>query len=118
MYSFLDPSKASEFAMDKAQMLNLAQTFQDSLEKDLNSLYAALADHHVEPIQRLLHSLKGYVTFLCGPELSQHMIQLEAMSRSTPLAELTIEINKALPLLKNLLAEVGMWIASDLSSVS
>jgi hypothetical protein len=31
---------------------------------------------------------------------------------------LTIEINKALPLLKNLLAEVGMWIASDLNSVS
>ena len=27
MYSYLDPSKAEEFAMDQAQMLNLAQTF-------------------------------------------------------------------------------------------
>jgi hypothetical protein len=43
MYSYLDPSKAEEFAMDQAQMLNLAQTFQDSLEKDLVSLDAALA---------------------------------------------------------------------------
>ena len=73
MYSFLDPSKAHEFAMDQAQMLNLAQTFQESLEKDLALLNAALDSQDTEPVQRLLHSLKGYVTFLCGPELSQEV---------------------------------------------
>jgi HPt (histidine-containing phosphotransfer) domain-containing protein len=118
MYSYLDPSKAHEFAMDQAQMLNLAQTFQDSLEKDLNALHFALAHQDAEPVQRLLHSLKGYVTFLCGPELSQHMIQLEAISRSTALADVTIEINKAMPLLKSLLSEVGRWIDTDLKSAS
>jgi HPt (histidine-containing phosphotransfer) domain-containing protein len=114
MYSFLDPSKAHEFAMDQAQMLNLAQTFQDSLEKDLVSLNAALASQDTEPVQRLLHSLKGYVTFLCGPELSQQMIQLEAMSRAKQLADLAVDIAKAIPPLQNLLAEVGQWIEKDL----
>jgi len=114
MYIYLDPRKAQEFAMDHAQMLKLAQTFQDSLEKDLASLHAALVSQDTEPVQRLLHSLKGYVTFLCGPELSQQMIQLEAMSRAKHLAELAVEIDKAIPPLQNLLAEVGQWIEKDL----
>ena len=114
MYSYLDPSKAQEFAMDQKQMLHLAQTFQDSLEKDLASLHSALSSKETEPVQRLLHSLKGYVTFLCGPDLSQQIIQLEAMSRAKHLAELAIDIAKAIPPLQNLLAEVGQWIKKDL----
>lgn len=114
MYSHLDPSKAQEFAMDQGQMLNLAQTFQDSLEKDLALLHSALASQEAEPVQRLLHSLKGYVTFLCGPELSQQMIQLEAMSRAKHLAELAGDIAKAIPPLQSLLSEVGQWIEKDL----
>lgn len=118
MYSFLDPSKAHEFAMDQAQMLNLAQTFQESLEKDLASLHVALAKQDTEPVQRLLHSLKGYVTFLCGPELSQQMIQLEAMSRAKHLTELALDIGKAIPPLQSLLSEVGQWIEKDLKPAS
>ena len=114
MYSFLDPSKADEFAMDQAQMLNLAQTFQESLEKDLALLNAALDSQDTEPVQRLLHSLKGYVTFLCGPELSHQMIQLEAMSRAKKLGELAVDIAKAIPPLQSLLSEVGQWIEKDL----
>ena len=118
MYSYLDTSKVQEFAMDKSQMLTLALTFQDSLEKDLNSLRAALAQRDAEPVQRLLHSLKGYGTFLSGPELSQQVIQLEAMSRTTPLSELVIEIAKVLPSLQSLSSEVGHWIDVDLKTAT
>jgi hypothetical protein len=62
----------------------------------------------------LLHSLKGYVTFLSGPDLSQQMIQLEAMSRAKHLAELSVDIGQAIPSLQNLLVEVGQWIEKDL----
>lgn len=118
MYSYLDTSKVQEFAMDKSQMLTLALTFQDSLEKDLNSLRTALAQRDAEPVQRLLHSLKGYVTFLSGPELSQQVIQLEAMSRTTPMTELTLEIAKALPSLQSLSSEVRHWIDADLKAAT
>jgi HPt (histidine-containing phosphotransfer) domain-containing protein len=84
------------------------------LEKDLASLHAALASQDTEPVQRLLHSLKGYVTFLSGPDLSQQMIQLEAMSRAKHLAELSVDIGQAIPSLQNLLVEVGQWIEKDL----
>jgi HPt (histidine-containing phosphotransfer) domain-containing protein len=118
MYSYLDPSKAHEFAMDNAQMLNLAQTFHESLEKDLQSLHSALTQQESEPVQRLLHSLKGYVTFLCGPELSQQMIQLEAMSRSKNLSELADDIAKTMPSLQSLLSEIQHWIDKDLRAAS
>ena len=118
MYSFLDPSKAHEFAMDKAQMLQLAQTFQESLGKDLNSLQAAVLNQDAEPIHRLLHSLKGYVTFLCEPKLGEQMIQLEAMSRSKSLSDLADEISKAVPALQTLLTEIQQWIDTDLNTAS
>jgi len=118
MYSYLDTSKIQEFSMDKSQMLTLALTFQDSLEKDLNSLREALAHRDPEPVHRLLHSLKGYGTFLSGPELSQQVIELEAMSRTTTLTELTLEIAKVLPSLQSLSAEVGHWIDVDLKATT
>lgn len=84
------------------------------LGKDLTLLNAALDSQDTEPVQRLLHSLKGYVTFLCGPELSQQMIQLEAMSRAKKLGDLAVDIAKAIPPLQSLLSEVGQWIEKDL----
>ncbi len=104
--------------MDQAQMLQLAQTFQESLEKDLQALQFALSQQDAQPIQRLLHSLKGYVTFLCEPGLSQQMIQLEAMSRSTHLNELIVDVSKTVPSLQILLTEIRQWIDNDLKSPS
>jgi hypothetical protein len=66
----------------------------------------------------LLHSLKGYGTFLSGPELSQQVIQLEAMSRTTPMMELTLEVAKVLPSLQSLSSEVGHWIDADLKTAT
>ena len=109
MYSFLDPSKAHEFAMDQAQMLNLAQTFQESLEKDLALLNAALDSQDTEPVQRLLHSLKGYVTFLCKDALGQQLIALEASSRNSDFAQLKPRVDAMLPVLNGLYSEVLHW---------
>ena len=44
MYSYLDPARASDFAMDPEQMLSLADTFVASLRKDLQTLPQVLAD--------------------------------------------------------------------------
>jgi HPt (histidine-containing phosphotransfer) domain-containing protein len=95
-------------------MLNLADTFVSSLQSDLQALKNALSESDLTEMQRLLHTLKGYVTFLCGPDLSQQMIQLEAMSRAKHLAELSVDIGQAIPSLQNLLVEVGHWIEKDL----
>jgi HPt (histidine-containing phosphotransfer) domain-containing protein len=114
MYSHLDPSRAQDFAMDNDQMLNLAQTFESSLTQDLSALTAALDNQDPDPMRRLLHSLKGYVTFLSKEELSGHVIQLEAMSRQSSLDEVKDRVVQFIPALKTLLSEVSHWKSTTL----
>ena len=109
MYSHLDPDKASDFAMDPEQLLNLADTFVSSLDKDLKSLQAALAGQDMDGLRRLLHTLKGYVTFLCTDDLGQQLIQLEAASRSLDFSQIQTRVNALWPLLTVLHSEVIHW---------
>ena len=109
MYSHLDPERASDFAMEPDQMLNLADTFVSSLEKDLQSLAQVLANQDVSELRRLLHTLKGYVTFLCTDSLAQQLIALEASSRDKDFAQLAPAVTATVPLLSALLKEVEHW---------
>jgi HPt (histidine-containing phosphotransfer) domain-containing protein len=115
MYSYLDPSRAQEFAMDKAQMLTLAETFESSLTHDLQALQDALGHPDPDPLRRLLHSLKGYVTFLSKDDLSAQVIELESVSRQHELDKVRDMVMKVLPSLQQLLAEVSRWKSAELS---
>jgi len=109
MYSHLDPDRASEFAMDQEQMKNLAETFTSSLKNDLQSLHQALATADLSALQRLLHTLKGYVTFLCKDSLGQQLIELEAISRHKDFEQLKPMVDNVLPDLATLHSEVVHW---------
>ena len=109
MYSHLDPDRASEFAMDQDQMLNLAETFTASLKNDLQSLHQAMAGADLPTLRRLLHTLKGYVTFLCKESLGQQLIELEAISRSNDFDQLKPMVDNVIPDLSALQSEVAHW---------
>ncbi len=118
MYSHLDPDKASDFAMNPEQLLNLANTFVSSLDKDLLSIEAALIGQDMDALRRLLHTLKGYVTFLCTEELGQQLIQLEADSRSLDFSQIQTRVNALSPLLSLLHSEVIHWKSTVLQNHS
>lgn len=116
MYSYLDPERASDFATDPAQMLNLAETFVSSLKKDLQMLTQVLTDQDVVQLRRQLHTLKGYVTFLCTENLGQELIALEAASRDKDFAQLAPSVQAVVPMLQTLLSEVEHWHTHVLQS--
>ena len=118
MYSHLDPDRANDFAMDPEQMLNLAQTFVSSLENDLQSLHLALKTQDMAALRRLLHTLKGYVTFLCKDALGQQLIALEARSRGADFAQLQPQVDAMLPALNGLHSEVLHWKTTVLQNPS
>jgi HPt (histidine-containing phosphotransfer) domain-containing protein len=95
--------------MDPEQMLNLADTFVSSLKKDLQTLTQVLADQDVTQLRRQLHTLKGYVTFLCTASLGQELIVLEAGSRDKDFAQLAPSVQAVVPMLQSLLTEVEHW---------
>ncbi len=90
-------------------MRNLAETFESSLLQDLSALSAALDNPDPDPLRRLLHSLKGYVTFLSKEELSAQVIELEAMSRQSAVEQVKTKVQQVIPALKTLLSEVTHW---------
>lgn len=95
-------------------MINLAETFETSLHQDLVSLTQALVNPDPDPLRRLLHSLKGYVTFLSKEELSAKVIQLESMSRQNTLDEVRAMVEQVMPALQLLLTEVTHWKTTEL----
>jgi len=109
MYIFLDTARASDFATDNGQMLHLADTFVSSLQNDLQSLHLALSQSDTTDLQRLLHTLKGYVTFLCNPALANQLIDVETQARQLTVDQLKPMVENLLPSLNAMRLELNNW---------
>ena len=109
MYIFLDTVRADDFATDHDQMLNLADTFVLSLQNDLQSLQTALSESDSATLQKLLHTLKGYVTFLCNDGLAKELVDIEASARQLTVEQLKPLVMGLLPSLSNMHREVTEW---------
>ena len=109
MYIFLDTAKAGDFAMDHSQQLNLAETFVSSLHNDLVSLQIAMGNADTAALKRLLHTFKGYITFLCNDELADQLIRLEASARELTAEQLHPHLNELVPSLTAMHQEVSHW---------
>jgi len=109
MYIFLDTTKAGDFAMDRAQQLNLAETFVSSLHNDLVSLQIAMGNADTAGLKTLLHTFKGYITFLCNDELADQLVRLEASARELTAEQLRPDLNKLVPSLTTMHHEVSHW---------
>lgn len=109
MYILLDTARASDFATDNSQMLNLADTFVSSLQNDLQALQNALSESDANAMKSLLHTLKGYVTFLCNESFANQLIDIEAKAREMTAEQLQPLVNALLPALVNMHREVTDW---------
>lgn len=109
MYILLDTARASDFVTDNSQMLNLADTFVSSLQNDLQALQNALSESDANALKSLLHTLKGYVTFLCNESFANQLIDIEAKAREMTAEQLQPMVNALLPTLVNMHREVTDW---------
>lgn len=109
MYILLDTARASDFVTDNSQMLNLADTFVSSLQNDLQALQNALSESDANAMKSLLHTLKGYVTFLCNESFANQLIDIEAKAREMTAEQLQPMVNALLPALVNMHREVTDW---------
>ena len=95
--------------MDRAQQLNLAETFVSSLHNDLATLHIAMGNADMPTLKRLLHTFKGYITFLCNDELADQLVRLEASARELTAEQLHPHLNELLPSLTSMHHEVSHW---------
>lgn len=113
MYSLLDPSRAQDFAMDDEQLLSLVDTFEASLAQELQTLAQAADAADADQLHRLLHSLKGYLPFLCAASVCETVTQLDNRVRQYPeqVAQVVPGVRVLLPQLQTLQAEIATWKA-------
>lgn len=90
-------------------MLNLADTFVSSLQNDLQALQNARTESDTTELQRLLHTLKGYVTFLCTQTLANELIDIEAKARQSNADQLNTMVDALLPSLNKMQYELTDW---------
>ena len=90
-------------------MLNLADTFVSSLQNDLQALQNARTESDTTELQRLLHTLKGYVTFLCTQTLANELIDIEAKARQSNADQLNTMVDALLPSLNKMQHELTNW---------
>lgn len=109
MHVYLDKTKANELATDHAQMLSLADTFVSSLHQDLANVKQAMATQDVKSLQTCLHTLKGYVTFLCREPLAHTLTQTEANARIMGFSQLQEALKDLMPALADMQTEVSQW---------
>lgn len=95
--------------MDLSQQLNLAETFVSSLHNDLASLHTAMDNADTATLKRLLHTFKGYITFLCNEALADQLIRLEASARELTAEQLHPDLSDLLSSLTAMHHEVAHW---------
>lgn len=105
----LDLTGAKEFAPEGEQLLELLQTFEQSLVIELRKIEAAIAHQDALAVEHSLHALKGFMPLFANPELAQKVTDLYQTSRTKPFGETCVVFNELAPNLRVLLKEVHAW---------
>jgi HPt (histidine-containing phosphotransfer) domain-containing protein len=105
----IDLSGAREFAPEPEQLLELLQSFEQSLSTEMGVIEKALASNDKDVVERSLHALKGFIPLFAKENLAQAVAKLYSESRQQSL-QLTKDVYLSmLPSLNILLSEVRAW---------
>ena len=105
----LDLTGAREFAPDEAQLLELLQSFEQSLSTEMKVIDQAVMHQDAAKAERSLHALKGFMPLFSKADLAQAVAQLYQSSRHQAFEVTIQEYNRLVPALKVLLSEVHAW---------
>ncbi len=110
--TYLDLTRAKEFAFEADQLRELVVTFEQSLVQEMAVIQAGLAAGDALKVEHSLHALKGFMPLFATESLAQAMTDLYQTSREKPL-DVTGPIFTALvPSLEALLVEVRTCLSA------
>jgi HPt (histidine-containing phosphotransfer) domain-containing protein len=109
--TFLDLTRAKEFAFEADQLRELVVTFEQSLAQEMTVIQAGIASGDALKVEHSLHALKGFMPLFAVEHLAQAMTELYATSRTQPLSVTASVFTALVPSLESLLAEVRAWLA-------
>ncbi|MSQ58010.1 MAG: hypothetical protein EXR35_11145 [Limnohabitans sp.] len=112
MYTLLDTTRAHDFSMQEEEFLSLVETFEKSLLEERKALLDAAQARDQEELHRTLHTLKGYLPFLCQASFCEQITELDQMVRGNQLDLVVQGVMSIMPHLDVLHAEIVQWQSS------
>ena len=109
--SFLDLTRAKEFAFEADQLRELVVTFEQSLVQEMAVIQAGLVSDDALKVEHSLHALKGFMPLFATESLVQAMTDLYQTSREQALSVTGPVFTALVPSLEALLVEVRAWLA-------
>lgn len=113
--TYLDSEWALSQIGDLETMNSMLLMLQESLARDLPLISACLQCGDVPGANRILHSLKGFIPIFCQNPLSAHVEQVEFLSKSGSIADVSSAFSGLKPELEKLLQEVGAYVLANTS---
>ena len=108
---FLDISQAQDLAGKGERLRELMQTFEQSLDDEIQSITLALTANDQGALEFSLHTLKGFMAMFVVPSLALQVELLYKNCRHQPLTATAQEFNALVPNLRMLLREVRGWLS-------
>ena len=99
------------FLGDEAFMRQMLSMMEETLEKDIPTIRAALDDGDVAGANRLLHAIKGFVPTVCNDVMVDHVTAVEILSKTGSVTEVRDAFGRLLPDLNLLLLEIRAYLA-------
>jgi HPt (histidine-containing phosphotransfer) domain-containing protein len=107
---YLDIELAMSQIGDLQALQGMLSMLEESLTRDIPSIASMLSVGDVVGANRLLHPIKGFVPIFCGPALSEHVAQVEMLSKEAYSTAVGPAYAGLKPELEQLLVEVSAYL--------
>jgi len=107
---YLDVDLAMSQIGDVQAMQGMLSMLEDSLARDVPAIAELLKVGDAAGANRLLHRIKGFIPLFCGPALSEHVAQVEMLSKQAGSTAVGPAYDDLMPELEQLLADVSNYL--------
>lgn len=107
---YLDVDLAMSQIGDVQAMQGMLSMLEESLARDVPAIADLLNAGDIVGANRLLHPLKGFIPIFCGPVLSEHVAQVEMLSKEAGSTAVGPAYADLQPELEQLLADVSAYL--------
>ena len=107
---YLDIDLAMSQIGDLQALQGMLSMLEESLTRDIPAIAALFNSGDVVGANRLLHPIKGFVPIFCGPALSEHVAQVEMLSKEATSTAAGPAYAELMPELQQLLADVSAYL--------
>lgn len=103
---------------DEDSLRELLELAALGLERDIPQIAQRLEQGDAKGANQLLHAIKGFVPIFCTAPMTEHVTQVEFLSKTASAQELLAPMAQLAPQLRQLHAEINAYLQTQARNLS